>query len=183
MFATRAPSARHPGSVACLAVLAALVAAGCGGNDGAGASRGGGGSASAKTVAVRDTGLGNILVGGNGRTLYLFEKDKASRSTCSGACAKEWPPLTASGKPTGGPDTDASLLGTTRRRGGEAQVTYNGHPLYYYAEDRKPGDTKGQDIERFGAEWYALSPQGAKVEGSGDGKDSGSGGVKPYSNY
>jgi hypothetical protein len=77
----------------------------------------------------------------------------------------------------------ASLIGTTQRRGGAKQVTYNGHPLYYYAGDAGRGDTKGQNLDAFGAEWYVLSPAGEKVERSGSGKDSGTGGSKPYSNY
>src|SRR5215211_939044 len=187
MFAARAPWARHPGSVACLAALVALAVSGCGGgDDGSGGSGGyGGGSANASsgngssgaaTVAVRSTGLGDVLVGANGRTLYLFEKDKGSKSTCFGACAQQWPPLTSSGKPKAGSGATASLLATTPRRGGKAQATYNGHPLYYFAKDSKPGDTKGQNVDAFGAEWYVLSAKGAKVERSGGGQDSGSGG-------
>jgi predicted lipoprotein with Yx(FWY)xxD motif len=190
MFAIRAPWARHPGTVACLAALVALVVAGCGGGDdgsggygGGGSGSGGSGSSGADTVAVRSTALGDVLVGANGHTLYLFEKDKGPKSTCFGACARQWPPLTSSGKPKGGSGVTASLLATTPRRGGKAQVTYNGHPLYYFAQDSKTGDTKGQDLDAFGAEWYVLSPKGVKVERSGGGEDSGSGGAKPYSSY
>ncbi len=192
MFATRAPWARHPGSVACLLALVALAVSGCGGGDGGGGSGYGGGSANsssgsgssgAATVSVRSTGLGDVLVGSNGRTLYLFEKDKGSKSTCFGACAQQWPPLTSGGKPKAGSGVTASLLATTPRRGGKAQVTYNGHPVYYFVQDSKAGDTKGQNLDAFGAEWYVLSAKGVKVERSSGGQNSGSGGVKPYSSY
>jgi predicted lipoprotein with Yx(FWY)xxD motif len=152
--------------------LAALVIAGCGGNDDNGGYSPP--SASAKpatsqrggaTVAVRSTSLGKILTDSQGRTLYLFEKDTGTKSTCSGACAAAWPPLTTSGKPKAGPGLKASLLGTTARSDGSTEVTYNGHPLYTYAGDQGAGDTNGQGLDQFGAEWYVLSPAGSKLEG------------------
>jgi predicted lipoprotein with Yx(FWY)xxD motif len=122
------------------------------------------------TVDVRSTKLGKSLVDSQGRTLYLFEKDKGTKSMCFGACASAWPPFRASGSPKAGMGVKGSLLGSTARSDGKPEVTYNGHPLYYYAGDQKAGDTNGEGLTQFGAEWYALSPAGNKVEG----KDSGS---------
>jgi predicted lipoprotein with Yx(FWY)xxD motif len=118
---------------------------------------------SAATVSVANTALGKILVDDQGRTLYLFAKDPGTKSACSGGCATAWPPLRASGKPTAGGGAKASLLGTTPRSDGKPQVTYNGHPLYGYQGDSKPGDTTGQGNPGFGAPWYVLSPAGNAI--------------------
>jgi predicted lipoprotein with Yx(FWY)xxD motif len=141
----------------------ALMAAGCGSSEGtstASAKTSGAGSA---TVNVANTGLGNILLDSHGRTLYLFAQDSGTKSTCSGACATTWPPLRVSGKPTAGGGAKSSALGTTPRSDGKPQVTYNGHPLYGYEGDSKPGDTNGQGITAFGAAWYVLSPAGNEI--------------------
>ena len=151
----------------------ALVAAGCGGK-----SSGTGSSAPASspattaaaagaTVAVKTSKLGRILVDGDGRTLYLFERDTGTTSTCSGACATGWPPLLTSGAPQAGSGASASLLGTTTRADGKTEVTYHGHPLHYFAGDGKSGDSNGEGVKAFGAEWYVLSPAGDKVEKEG----------------
>lgn len=108
--------------------------------------------------------LGTILVDANGRTLYLFEADKSTQSTCNGACAAAWPPLLTSGGPTAGGSAKPGLLGTTKRSDGKTQVTYNGHPLYGYAGDSKPGDTNGEGLNQFGAGWYVLNVSGEKVD-------------------
>jgi predicted lipoprotein with Yx(FWY)xxD motif len=100
----------------------------------------------------------------NGRTLYLFEADKSPKSTCSGACAAAWPPLTTSGSATAGSGIKSAKLTTSKRSDGKLQVVYAGHPLYYYAGDTKAGQTKGQGLDQFGAEWYTLAPSGAKWE-------------------
>ncbi|HET7516814.1 MAG TPA: hypothetical protein VFN05_03770 [Actinomycetes bacterium] len=154
-----------------LAALA-LVAAACGGSGG---SSGGGGlygaaptpSSSAPAAAVvdlRGSTLGHILVDGQGRTLYLFQADKAGRPTCDGACASAWPPYLSSGAPKAGMGVTGSLLGSTGRGdGGGAQVTYHGHPLYYYAGDAEPGDTAGQGLDQFGARWYVLAANGDTI--------------------
>jgi predicted lipoprotein with Yx(FWY)xxD motif len=119
--------------------------------------------AKAPKVSTETTSLGKILVGPNGRTLYLFQKDKNDKSACSGQCATFWPPLIASGKPVAGPGAKASLLGTTKRADGRMQVTYNRHPLYGFVKDTKKGQTNGQEVTAFGAEWFVTSPAGAKV--------------------
>jgi predicted lipoprotein with Yx(FWY)xxD motif len=103
-----------------------------------------------------------VLVGSNGRTLYLFTADKGAKSVCYGQCATYWPPLIA-GKPTAGAGLDASRLGKTKRKDGKLQVTYNGHPLYFFAVDKKAGDIKGQGYVHFGGTWWTLSAAGAKV--------------------
>ena len=148
--------------------LVAVVVAGCGGSS---SSTAGGGSAygNAKpapktgTVSTRQTKLGRILVDANGRTLYLFEKDKGATSSCNGACASVWPPLTA-GKAKAGARVTAADLGTTKRSDGKTEITYAGHPVYTYAGDQKPGDVAGQGLDQFGAEWYVLAPDGHKID-------------------
>ncbi len=115
------------------------------------------------TVSLRNTKLGRVLVNSTGHTLYLFKKDKNGKSSCSGSCAKFWPPLLSRGKPTAGPGVKASLLGRTRRSNGSRQVTYNKHPLYTYALDKRAGQTKGEGSFAFGAKWYAVSAKGAAV--------------------
>jgi predicted lipoprotein with Yx(FWY)xxD motif len=114
------------------------------------------------TIALKPTGVGKVLVGANGRTLYLFTADKGAKSVCYGQCAAYWPPL-ITGKPTAGSGLNASLLGTTKRKDGKLQVTYNGHPLYFFAPDKKPGDIKGQGFVHFGGSWWTESAAGAKV--------------------
>jgi predicted lipoprotein with Yx(FWY)xxD motif len=150
-----------------IAVVAFAVAA-CGGTSGGGYGGGGGSTASSSSgkgsVALASTKLGKVLVDGNGRTLYLFEADKTTKSTCYGACAGIWPPLTAAGAPKAGPHVVGSELGTTKRTDGTTEVTYHGHPLYYYAGDAQPGDTTGQALDQFGAEWYVLAPSGSKID-------------------
>ncbi|MFE5209438.1 hypothetical protein [Streptomyces sp. NPDC056600] len=109
-------------------------------------------------------GLGKILADGQGRTLYLFEADTSTKSTCDGACAGAWPPLTTQGAPKAGPGVDASKLSTTTRDDGKKQVVYNGHPLYSYKGDGAAGDTNGQGLDQFGAKWFVLDAAGKKIE-------------------
>src|SRR5579864_345464 len=98
----------------------------------------------AAQVHLAKTKLGTIVVDSKGITLYDFVKDKGTTSVCYGACAALWPPLLTQGKPVAGPGVKASLLGTTKRKDGKLEVTYGGHPLYYFVTDRKPGQTTGQ---------------------------------------
>lgn len=108
---------------------------------------------------------GTALVDGAGRTLYLFEADIAGTSTCTGACADVWPPLLApGGAPTATGAVQPSLLGDTQRADGTHQVTYNGHPLYYFAGDKGAGEAKGQDLHNFGGGWYVVTPAGDKID-------------------
>ena len=122
------------------------------------------GQSTGAVVAVAGSPLGQLLVDGSGRTLYLFEADTSTSSTCYGPCAQAWPPLLSTGTPTAGTGANAADLGTTTRNDGKAEVTYHGHPLYYYVGDGKPGDTTGQALNQFGAKWYVLAPSGDKID-------------------
>jgi predicted lipoprotein with Yx(FWY)xxD motif len=107
---------------------------------------------------------GKFLTDGQGRALYLFEADKGSTSTCTGACAATWPPVTASAMPMAGGGVSQSLLGTTKRADGTEQLTYNGHPLYYFSADTGSGMAKGQGTKAFGADWYVVNAKGSKID-------------------
>jgi predicted lipoprotein with Yx(FWY)xxD motif len=160
-------------ALAIAAFLAALTlaAAACGGNNNnessgtaataapAGPTTTAAQKAGGTTVAVASSTLGNILVDGDGRTLYAFTKDKGDQSACSGDCATSWPALT--GPATAGTGVQASLLSTSMQANGTSQVTYGGKPLYYFAGDAKPGDTNGQDV---GNVWFALTADGELVK-------------------
>jgi predicted lipoprotein with Yx(FWY)xxD motif len=147
-----------------------LLVTGCGGSAYSSGSYGSPVPASAASgngaaaVGLRNTPLGRIAVDGTGRTLYLFEKDKNRRSACHGQCATYWPPLLTNGKPAARAGAKQALLGTTRRADGSKQVTYGGHPLYRYVQDRKPGETTGEGLQLFGGGWEVVSPAGKKIE-------------------
>ena len=124
----------------------------------------------AATVKVAENAdHGKYLTDANGRSLYLFEADTRAEGdakakvTCKEKCLNRWPPYHTQGEPKAGAMADAAKLGTVEHEG-EMMVTYNGWPLYYFIEDQAPGDTKGHDIEEFGAEWYLLTPEGQKAE-------------------
>ena len=133
------------------------------------AQAGNAGKESGPVVSTETSRLGRILVNAQGRTLYLFEKDRNGTSACAGKCATFWPPLIATGKPRAAAGAKPSLLGTVRRADGRLQVTYNHHPLYRFVKDVKKGLTKGQGVDAFGAEWYVVSPAGSRIEKGGDG--------------
>lgn len=107
--------------------------------------------------------LGMVLVDSNGMTLYDFHKDKGTTSSCYGPCAEGWPPMLTEGEPTVGNGASSSKLGTTERKDGTTQVTYAGHPLYTFVEDKKPGEANGNDVSAFGAQWYALKGSGEEA--------------------
>jgi predicted lipoprotein with Yx(FWY)xxD motif len=153
------------------AALAAIVAGCGGGSQSATASAGSAypaATAASKPAAARvaavHTKLGTVLANAHGRTLYLFEKDKGTASSCYGACASVWAPLTTGAKAVAGRGIAAAKLGTSKRKDGKTMVTYGGHPLYTYAGDAKTGDVKGQGLDQFGAEWYVLAPSGRKID-------------------
>ncbi len=125
-------------------------------------------SASAGVLIVsKHAGDDTILAAGPKRlTVYLFEADHGSTSACSGECAQVWPPVTTTGAPAAHGAAQATDLGTITRSDGTTQVTYKGHPLYYYVKDEDDGDTYGQGIDSFGAEWYELKPSGEKLDNS-----------------
>ena len=167
-----------------LAALAlGIAAAGCGGSSSSSATPaasgtnassgssgaygygGGGGSStssSAVTVKTASSPLGTILVDQDGKTLYLFEADSMNKSNCSGGCLTLWPPVMASGKATAGSGVSAGMIGTAS---GSSQVTYAGHPLYWFSGDTAAGDTNGEGLTDFGGAWYAVPPAGKAVVG------------------
>lgn len=121
-------------------------------------------AATAATIAVATNAtLGQILVDGNGMTIYLFVADTGKTSTCYNACAQYWPPVLTTGAPKAGAGATASLLGTTTRTDGTVQVTYAGHPLYRFLTDKKPGDTTGQGLNLSGGLWYVMSAAGVAM--------------------
>jgi predicted lipoprotein with Yx(FWY)xxD motif len=156
-------------ALASAALLAALTvaAAACGGdnNESSGTAATAGPTttaaqrASGTTVAVASSKLGDILVDGDGRTLYAFTKDKGDQSACSGGCAANWPALT--GTATAGTGVQASMLSTSMQANGDSQVTYGGRPLYHFAGDAKSGDTNGQGVGNL---WFALTAAGELVK-------------------
>jgi predicted lipoprotein with Yx(FWY)xxD motif len=124
------------------------------------------GSTKTSSVALHTTALGKVLAGSNGRTLYAFTADKG-KSACYGKCAAVWPPLLAGSNPSVGAGLNSSMLGTTKRTDGKLQVTYNGHPLYYFAKDTKAGDANGQSIDHFGGQWWVVSAAGSEITTKG----------------
>ena len=169
-------------ALALLALSAALAIAGCGSSSdsssGSGGAYGGGGSteSAAQSPPGAESGVavltvasapkvGAVLVDAEGFTVYDFHKDEGTTSSCYGACAEGWPPVTSEGAPTAGEGATASKLGTTKRKDGTTQVTYAGHPLYTFAGDSKPGEANGNDVDAFGGEWYALEGSGEEAEG------------------
>jgi predicted lipoprotein with Yx(FWY)xxD motif len=157
------------------AVLVIALLAGCGGSSGSSTpSTPRTTSGQAATLGVGSTGLGKVLVDSQARTLYLFKGDSGTMSRCTGACAADWPPLRAAGKPALGNGLQRSLVATSPRADGAAQLTYQGHPLYLYEGDAKPGDTNGQGVTAFGAGWYALSPAGSQISGTAGSSQPGS---------
>jgi predicted lipoprotein with Yx(FWY)xxD motif len=125
-----------------------------------------GGTASLNLAARGD--LGQVLVDSQGRTLYLWEADSGSTSTCSGSCASAWPPAVVTGTPTAGAGLNASLIGTTKRDDGSMELTYNNHPLYLFIGDKAPAAAKGQGSSAFGAPWYVVNAAGQKVDDDDD---------------
>jgi predicted lipoprotein with Yx(FWY)xxD motif len=175
-----------------VAAIALLVVAGCGSSSssttssgteaeasagGAYGSESSGGSSSTTTTSPSEGAsmavvsvapvpkVGKVIVDSKGFTLYDFHKDKGTTSSCYGSCELAWPPITTSGKPEVGNGASASMLGTTERKDGTMQVTYAGHPLYTFSEDKKPGEANGNDFSAFGAQWYALKPSGEEAGG------------------
>ena len=121
-------------------------------------------SGAASVVGTKTGSLGTFLVDGKGRALYLWEADHGSTSTCTGACAQAWPPLTITGPPKASGAVRGSLLGTTKRADGSREVTYAGHPLYLFAGDSRAGQTTGQGSTAFGAPWWVVTPAGKALQ-------------------
>ena len=124
-------------------------------------------AAAGTVITAKHNKLGTILAAGPKKlTVYLFEADKGTTSACSGACAHAWPPVTTSGSAQATGAALSSDLGTTKRPDGTEQVTYKGHPLYYFIKDGDAGDAYGEGSKAFGASWYVLTPKGTKVDKS-----------------
>jgi predicted lipoprotein with Yx(FWY)xxD motif len=155
-------------------VAAGLLAAACGsavaspshGSQSSGAQASGSHSSAATTgtVIASHAGSGGTFLTDGGRSVYLWNADAMNKSNCSGACAGAWPPVMATGKVTAAHGVKPSDLGTIARSGGGKQVTYNGHPLYYFAADTGAGMVKGQGSKEFGAGWYVLNAKGSKID-------------------
>ncbi|HTT31833.1 MAG TPA: hypothetical protein VMG37_25690 [Solirubrobacteraceae bacterium] len=133
-------------------------------------------AAAGVTVKTAKGSSGTYLVGPSGRALYLWVADTGGKSSCSGSCAGAWPPLVTKGKPAAGSGVNASDLGTTMRSDGTEEVTYKGHPLYYFVADKSAGSTSGQGSDSFGAKWWLVAPSGTAITTSGSASSSSSGG-------
>ena len=120
----------------------------------------------AAVVTSRDGQLGPMLTGRNGHTLYLFHQDWAGKSYCYGSCTATWAPDITNGRPTipAGSTLNSKLLGTIRRKNGSLQVTFNGHPLYFYSGDTKVGTTAGEGRFQFSGYWYAVGTNGKALK-------------------
>jgi len=160
-------------------VATALLVAGCAsggsstassspatGTSAAGASTSAAASSSSTEITTASASGSTFLTDGSGRAVYLWMKDTGDASQCSGACAGAWPPVTATGSVTAGGSAVASDLGTITRSDGTKQVTYDGHPLYYFSGDSGAGTATGQGSDGFGAKWWLVSPSGSDVTAS-----------------
>jgi predicted lipoprotein with Yx(FWY)xxD motif len=155
------------------AVASMMFAAACGGPSPSTAASSPPAAASSPSQSPAEAGetimvatnskLGQILVDEKGMTVYLFVADTGTTSTCYTSCATIWPPVLTTGAPQAGSGASASLLGTTTRTDGKVEVTYAGHPLYYFVQDKAVGDTTGQGVNGFGGLWWVLSPAGAAI--------------------
>ena len=149
------------------ALATVLLAAACGGSSPSTSAASPSPSAAAtgeKIAVATNAKLGSILVDEKGMTVYLFVADTTKESTCYTSCAAIWPPVLTDGAPQAGTGAQASLLGTTTRTDGKVEVTYAGHPLYYFIQDKAAGDAKGQAINGFGGLWWVMSPSGAAIQ-------------------
>jgi predicted lipoprotein with Yx(FWY)xxD motif len=149
--------------VVVLVLAIAAVAATAHSGAGTATSAGYATTSSAATISTASHGLGTMLVDAKGRTLYLWKADTGHKSTCSGACAAAWPPVTTHGKPKARGAAKPSQLGTTKRSDGTTQVTYAGHPLYWFKGDTKAGQHNGQGSDAFGADWLVVAPSGKAI--------------------
>lgn len=120
----------------------------------------------ATVVSTHQTKRGKVLAAVNGHSLYMFSTDKAGKSNCSRSCANTWLPLLTSGRPAAahGSGVNAELLGTIKRSAHVLQVTYNGHPLYLFARDKKAGEITGEGANQFGGRWYVVNTKGSAVK-------------------
>jgi predicted lipoprotein with Yx(FWY)xxD motif len=134
-----------------------------GGSSSSAAAGAGSASGSGSAVITTASSSGGTFLTDGGRAVYLWAKDGTGMSACSGACAGAWPPVTTSGTVTASGAAKASDLGTITRSDGTRQVTYDGHPLYFFAGDSSAGMASGQGSDSFGAKWWLVSPAGSDV--------------------
>jgi predicted lipoprotein with Yx(FWY)xxD motif len=163
------------------ALVAGVLVAGCGGDDDDDASASGDTTAATEaaaapttepaapasagggtTIKTADSQFGDVLFDGEDQAIYYFDKESGSKSECYGACAGAWPPVLTEGAPKAAAGAQAGLLGTTQRDDGTTQITYDGHPLYYYAHEG-PGQVLCHNVEEFGGLWLAVQPNGERV--------------------
>jgi predicted lipoprotein with Yx(FWY)xxD motif len=133
---------------------------------GASSSSSGASASDAAVIKTASSSAGTVLTNGSGRAVYLWAKDTGDMSNCTGACAGAWPPVTTTGTVTASGSANASDLGTITRSDGTKQVTYDGHPLYYFEGDSGPGTAAGQGSDGFGAKWWLVAPTGSDVTAS-----------------
>jgi predicted lipoprotein with Yx(FWY)xxD motif len=150
---------------AALLAAAGLLVAACGSSASNSTSKTNatGSSSAALRLSTANGAAGTYLTDGSGRALYLWKADSGAASSCLGSCAQEWPPLIANAAPSAGTGVQGGHLTTVARPGGGRQVTYKGHPLYYFAGDSGPGKTTGQGSDDFGAKWWLVAPSGAAL--------------------
>src|SRR4051794_22576424 len=157
--------------------------AGAGGLYGGGTSTGTTAASGAAAIATAKVpGVGTVLTNSDGQTLYLFQADTGTKSTCSGECASLWPPVTTTGDATATMGATSSMLGTTTRDDGTTQVTYNGHPIYTYSGDTTSGQANGEGLNTYGGLWYAVTTSGTAAMSSGSGNSGGNSGNGGYGN-
>jgi len=137
-------------------------------------------SATAVSISTAKGADGTYLTGASGRALYLWVADSNGKSNCSGACASAWPPLITKATPAASAGVKATDLATITRSDASKQVTYNGHPLYYFAGDSGPGTTSGQGSDEFGAKWWLVAPSGAAITHSASSGSSSSSSASGY---
>jgi len=130
---------------------------------GASSSSAGASSSGVTVITTAKSSAGTVLASSSGRAVYLWAKDTGDMSNCNGACAGAWPPVTTTGTATASGGAKASDIGTITRSDGTKQVTYDGHPLYYFAGDSGPGTASGQGSDAFGAKWWLVAPTGSDV--------------------
>jgi predicted lipoprotein with Yx(FWY)xxD motif len=181
-------TAKFAGGGVAVLVISAMVLSGCGSASSSKSSTAAAaapatssttsstGAASAQQIGMAKGADGTYLTGAGGRAVYLWVADSGGKSACSGACAKAWPPVETKGKPTAGTGVNAADLGTTTRSDGSEQVTYKGHPLYYFIADKSAGEVKGQGTNGFGAKWWLVTPAGDAITKSASSGGASSGG-------
>jgi len=122
-----------------------------------------GGSATGLVITTKTSSDGSFLTNGSGQAIYLWMKDGKNSSACSGGCASAWPPVTTTGGLTASGGASMADLSTFTRSDGSKQVAYDGHPLYYFVGDSKPGEVTGQGSDEFGAKWWLVGPAGTAI--------------------